>query len=80
VQVTDERGRVNLISIPAERPLTVYLDKRELVTLMTMGGNPEALVLGYLRESTSAAPDHRYRFGTGGLGSVCGGRHAYRCD
>jgi FdhD protein len=49
VQVTDERGRVNLISIPAERPLTVYLDKRELVTLMTMGGNPEALVLGYLR-------------------------------
>ncbi|MCU6432907.1 formate dehydrogenase accessory sulfurtransferase FdhD [Undibacterium sp. Jales W-56] len=49
VQVLDERGRVSTISIPAERPLTVYLDKRELVTLMTMGGNPEALVLGYLR-------------------------------
>jgi FdhD protein len=27
----------------------VYVDKRELVTLMTLGGAPEALVLGYLR-------------------------------
>jgi FdhD protein len=49
VEVLDEKGRRSLISIPAERPLTVYLDKRELVTLMTMGGNPELLVLGYLR-------------------------------
>jgi FdhD protein len=49
VRVVDERGRVSTISIPAERALTVYLDKRELLTLMTMGGNPEALVLGYLR-------------------------------
>jgi FdhD protein len=49
VEVTDERGRVSLISIPAERPLTVYVDKRELVTLMTLGGAPEALTLGYLR-------------------------------
>jgi FdhD protein len=49
VQVTDERGRVSEIFIPAERPLTVYVDKRELVTLMTLGGAPEALTLGYLR-------------------------------
>ena len=49
VQVLDERGRVSIISIPVERSLTVYLDKRELLTLMTMGGNPEMLVLGYLR-------------------------------
>ena len=45
----DERGRISVISIPAERPLTVYVDKRELVTLMTLGGAPEALTLGYLR-------------------------------
>ena len=45
----DERGRVSTIAIPAERPLTVYVDKRELVTLMTLGGAPEALTLGYLR-------------------------------
>jgi len=49
VEVLDERGRVSTIAIPAERPLTVYVDKRELVTLMTLGGAPEALVLGYLR-------------------------------
>ena len=49
VEVMDERGRLSTISIPAERPLTVYVDKRELVTLMTLGGAPEALVLGYLR-------------------------------
>jgi len=49
VEVADERGRRSLISIPAERALTVYVDKRELVTLMTLGGAPEALTLGYLR-------------------------------
>lgn len=49
VSVIDEQGRVSNIFIPAERDLTVYVDKRELVTLMTMGSNPELLVLGYLR-------------------------------
>lgn len=49
VEVMDERGRASQIAIPAERPLTIYVDKRELVTLMTLGGAPEALTLGYLR-------------------------------
>ncbi len=49
VTVLDERGRCSTIAIPAERPLTVYVDKRELVTLMTLGSTPEALTLGYLR-------------------------------
>ncbi|MEH6436522.1 formate dehydrogenase accessory sulfurtransferase FdhD [Massilia sp. DD77] len=49
VLAVDERGRRSTIAIPAERPLTVYVDKRELVTLMTLGGAPEALTLGYLR-------------------------------
>jgi FdhD protein len=49
VEVLDERGRASTISIPAEQPLTVYVDKRELVTLMTLGSEPEALTLGYLR-------------------------------
>jgi FdhD protein len=49
IEVVDERGRLSTIAIPAERPLTVYVDKRELVTLMTLGGAPEALTLGYLR-------------------------------
>ena len=49
IQVCDELGRSSYIHIPVERDLTVYVDKRELVTLMTMGGCPELLVLGYLR-------------------------------
>jgi FdhD protein len=49
VTAIDERGRRSSLHIPAERPLTVYVDKRELVTLMTLGGAPEALTLGYLR-------------------------------
>lgn len=49
VEAMDERGRLSTVSIPAERPLTIYVDKRELVTLMTLGSAPEALTLGYLR-------------------------------
>ena len=49
VDVLDEFGAIRRISIPAERALTVFVDKRELVTLMTLGAAPELLVLGYLR-------------------------------
>ena len=49
VIVLDEYGARRTISIPAERALTVFVDKRELVTLMTLGAAPELLVLGYLR-------------------------------
>ncbi len=48
IEVRNEFGDTHTISIPAERDLTVYVDKRELVTLMTLGGHPEWLVLGYL--------------------------------
>ncbi|MDO5690870.1 MAG: formate dehydrogenase accessory sulfurtransferase FdhD [Pseudomonadota bacterium] len=49
VLAIDEHGQSSEVSIPAERALTVYVDKRELVTLMTLGAHPEWLVLGYLR-------------------------------
>ena len=49
VSVRDEFGAERRIAIPAERALTVFVDKRELVTLMTLGAAPELLVLGYLR-------------------------------
>jgi len=48
ISVLDEYGERRAIHIPAERPLTVFVDKRELVTLMTLGACPELLVLGYL--------------------------------
>lgn len=49
IEVVNEHGVRNSISIPAERALTIYVDKRELVTLMTLGAEPELLTLGYLR-------------------------------
>jgi FdhD protein len=47
--IVDEQGDSRPIYVPTERPLTVTLDGRELVTLMTLGACPEMLVLGYLR-------------------------------
>jgi FdhD protein len=49
IEIVDERGEQRSIYVPNERPLRVLLDDRELVTLMTLGGAPEWLVLGYLR-------------------------------
>ena len=49
VDATDERGERVPTSIAGEHPLTLYVDKREIVTLMTLGHAPEALVIGYLR-------------------------------
>ena len=48
IEILDQHGVRRSIQIPAERPLTVFIDKRELVTLMTLGVRPELLVLGYL--------------------------------
>jgi FdhD protein len=49
VATRDEHGKVSDAQIAGEHPLTVYVDKREILTLMTLGAAPEALVLGYLR-------------------------------
>ena len=48
LQVVNEFGDQVEIAIPSERALTVYVDKREIVTLMTLGAQPEWLVLGFL--------------------------------
>ena len=55
VEAIDEHGQRQQLHIPAERDLTVYVDKRELVTLMTLGAHPEWLVLGYLRNQRLVA-------------------------
>jgi FdhD protein len=49
IEILDELGVRRAIYIPAERALTVFIDDRELVTLMTLGASPELLVLGFLR-------------------------------
>ena len=48
VEVVNEYGERLVMDIPSERALTVYVDKREIVTLMTLGAQPEWLVLGFL--------------------------------
>jgi FdhD protein len=49
VQAVDEHGEARAVPVAGEPPLTIYVDKRELITLMTLGAAPEALALGYLR-------------------------------
>jgi FdhD protein len=49
VEAYNERGEMVPTSIAGEHPLTLYVDKREIVTLMTLGHAPEALIIGYLR-------------------------------
>ena len=58
INAFNEYGEQIAVSIPAERALTVYVDKRELVTLMTLGAHPEWLVLGYLRNQRLVTSVH----------------------
>jgi len=49
VKAVDETGTTRETAIAGEHPLTLYVDKREILTLMTLGAAPEALAIGYLR-------------------------------
>ena len=45
----DQLGNRTDISVIEERPLTIFLNKQEIVTAMTIGDYPEYLALGFLR-------------------------------
>ncbi|MGA9395482.1 MAG: formate dehydrogenase accessory sulfurtransferase FdhD [Azonexus sp.] len=49
IEAINELGELVPTAVAGEHPLTLYVDKREIVTLMTLGGAPEALAIGYLR-------------------------------
>src|SRR5689334_9388657 len=49
VRAVDENGAAHEVPIAGEHPLTLYVDRREIVTMMTLGAAPEALAIGYLR-------------------------------
>jgi len=49
VTALDEQGESRQVHVAGESPLTLYVDGREIVTLMTLGTHPEALTIGYLR-------------------------------
>ena len=45
---TNEAGEEVAINVITERPLTLFLNSQEVVTMMTIGDHPELLGLGYL--------------------------------
>jgi FdhD protein len=53
----DERGRAIETSVVMERPLTLYLNGQEIVTMMTIGDYPEYLAVGYLINQNMLKPD-----------------------
>ena len=53
----DETGRTTEIDVVTERPLTLYLNSQEIVTMMTIRDHPELLALGYLLNQNMLLPD-----------------------
>ena len=49
IKVMDHTGKLREAGVASEYPLTIKVDGQEIVTLMTIGTNPEELALGYLR-------------------------------
>ena len=54
---TDHAGQPTEISVVEERPLTIYLNRQEIVTAMTIGDHPDYLALGFLRNQGMLRPD-----------------------
>jgi len=44
----DHTGAAITTRVPVERPLTLFLNGQEIVTMMTIGDRPECLAVGYL--------------------------------
>src|SRR5580692_7392483 len=44
----DHTGAAIATRVPVERPLTLFLNGQEIVTMMTIGDRPECLAVGYL--------------------------------
>jgi FdhD protein len=59
VSGTDQSGATVDINVPVERPLTLYLNAQEIVTMMTIGDYPEYLALGYLLNQNMLKYDDR---------------------
>ncbi len=57
VQGWDQTGQPIVTHVVEERPLTIFLNKREIVTAMTIGDYPEYLALGFLRNQGMLALD-----------------------
>ncbi len=54
---TDHNGAAVDLRVPVERPLTLFLNSREIVTMMTIGDYPECMAVGYLLNQNMLLPD-----------------------
>ncbi len=59
VEGIDQEGRPIETSVVTERPLTLFLNGREIVTMMTIGDHPDYLAVGYLLNQNMLRPDDR---------------------
>ncbi|MHC8509086.1 MAG: formate dehydrogenase accessory sulfurtransferase FdhD [Rhodospirillales bacterium] len=57
VSGVDEEGRTVETRVPVEKPLTLFLNRREIVTMMTICDYPEYLAVGYLANQNMLQPD-----------------------
>jgi FdhD protein len=55
----DHEGRRTTRRVVVERPLTLFLNRREIVTMMTLGDHPDYLAVGYLSNQNMLGPDDR---------------------
>ncbi len=57
VEGIDQEGNTIRTSVVTERPLTLFLNGQEIVTMMTIGDHPELLAVGYLLNQNMLRPD-----------------------
>jgi len=57
VEGVDHEGRAVAASVVEERALTLYLNRQEIVTMMTIGDHPEYLAVGFLLNQNMLRPD-----------------------
>ncbi len=53
----DQTGAAIETAVVTERPLTLFLNAREIVTMMTIGDHPDLLAVGYLLNQNMLKPD-----------------------
>ncbi|WP_051152036.1 formate dehydrogenase accessory sulfurtransferase FdhD [Fodinicurvata sediminis] len=59
VQGIDQDGLPVETDVVSERPLTLYLNRQEIVTMMTIGDHPDYLAVGYLLNQNMLHSDDR---------------------
>src|SRR5437588_10857312 len=55
----DHEGKAIETAVITERPLTLFLNGREIVTMMTIGDHPDYLAVGYLLNQNMLSPDDK---------------------